>query len=248
MEAHRSILLIGRSGTGKTTIVVQRLWHNFKRNHDHAVSVPDAPRLHQLFVTANPILRNSVSKSFAALHSGYVAGAGEGEAELAGEESLTSLRGLGDDAWPLFLRAHNWLRLLDATLQRPFFSAAERSAAAAKNSGWHSEAGVMDSLLEEEDDESEYEEDDDEDEDEDEDGDEVEGDAAGSAAQHGRREKAPRMEMTYDVFESMLWPHMLMHKASAAHKLSKQQLVDQARGAQYRDAVEKAPLKASMVR
>ena len=68
MSEKTSVLLIGRSGTGKTTIVVQRLWLHYQLNLDRrlhevgAVEEPE-PQLHQLFVTANPILRNSVAKS-----------------------------------------------------------------------------------------------------------------------------------------------------------------------------------------
>ena len=43
----------------------------------------------------------------------------------------------GEETWPLFLRAHDWLRLLDATVENPFFSAAERTEAANAASGWH---------------------------------------------------------------------------------------------------------------
>ena len=68
MSENTSVLLIGRSGTGKTTIVVQRLWLHYRINLDrrlHTVMASEEPepQLHQLFVTANPILRNSVSKS-----------------------------------------------------------------------------------------------------------------------------------------------------------------------------------------
>ena len=56
MSEHRSILLVGRSGTGKTTIVVQRLWLHFQQNYESRQATADAgiPMLHQLFVTANP--------------------------------------------------------------------------------------------------------------------------------------------------------------------------------------------------
>ena len=134
-------------------VVVQRLWLNFKRNLDHITSAGGtsdgtSAKLHQLFVTANPILRNSVAKSFCALKSGYVPAEYGEEAELMpDEQDLSSLCGVPDECWPLFLRAHNWLRLIDATLEQPFFSAAERSTTAANSSGWHSEAGGKEYLL-----------------------------------------------------------------------------------------------------
>lgn len=243
----RSILLVGRSGTGKTTIIVQRLWLHWRLHYEKMLTLKykcspelEAPPLHQLFVTANPILRNSVSKSFKALQSGYVlrdAGA-QGE-EASEEDALPSLVGLDKKEWPLFLRAHNWLRLLDATLETPFFSAAERSAAASKTSGWHSEAGVMESLLLD---------DDDLDDEADEGGVEEERDnAEGEQAATMRDEGARRTEMTFELFETILWPHMLTHKASAAHKTTQQQLSAQAKTAEMRRAVERSSLKASMV-
>jgi hypothetical protein len=56
MSEHKSILLVGRSGTGKTTIVVQRLWLHYQHNYEQRLSSANAetPVLHQLFVTANP--------------------------------------------------------------------------------------------------------------------------------------------------------------------------------------------------
>lgn len=226
--------------------MVQRLWHNFKSNLDYIgkVGVDESARIHQLFVTANPILRNSVAKSFRALQSGYVGSSKAicAAAEPLEEDALHSLHAIADECWPLFLRAHNWLRLLDATLEKPYFTAAERSFAASKTAGWHSEAGVLDSLLEE-DEESDDERDDD---DEEEAGTvSNEHPRTGSRADTGTIQ--PRLEMTYDLFESLLWPHMLMHKPSAAEKLSRKQLRDQALTAEAKRAVEKSKYKASMV-
>lgn len=211
MTENRSILLVGRSGTGKTTIVVQRLWSHYRVHLERRLqqaggdttptSAADAdantPQLHQLFVTANPILRNSVSKSFKALQSGYDIGGSVPQEAAADEDTLNSLSGLREHDWPLFLRAHNWLRLLDATLESPYFSAAERSVAASRTSGWHSEAGVMESLLDIDDDAS--------------DGDE-EGEEGGEEEEEGggRASARQRTEMTYDLFETVLWPHSIV--------------------------------------
>ena len=118
-----------------------------------AESSPAPRSLHQLFVTANPILRLSVARSFKSLQTGFVAtwratavppphattaeepqsgdpkaaaaaaaggaGAAAAEAEAEAEEESTgmevsgSLAEVSEAHWPLFLRAHHWLRLID---------------------------------------------------------------------------------------------------------------------------------------
>ena len=222
----RSILLIGRSGTGKTTIVVQRMWLRYRVDFElrsemlvvrraeadaeaeaevetaspesaplcetasaaassdvaggaaqstaaasestdpteppaavPAESRPAACSLHQLFVTANPILRLSVARSFKSLQTGFVAASraaaapephataeqpesgnpaaaataeaaeaaeakvrgdaaadAVAEAANAGMEVTGSLAEVSEAHWPLFLRAHHWLRLIDGAL------------------------------------------------------------------------------------------------------------------------------------
>ena len=101
--------------------------------------------LHQLFVTANGILRRSVAKSFRSLQTGFVAASGavptaaaaagaaaateEGQEGEEGMEVTGSLAAASEAQWPLFVRAHNWLLLLDGTLppERRFFSEEERT-------------------------------------------------------------------------------------------------------------------------
>ena len=92
-----------------------------------AAAVNPDLHLHQLFVTANPILRTSVAKSFKSLQSGFLAaihgsamadasGARTTMAEVVMDEELPTLSAVKESSWPLFLRAHHWLRLLDGTL------------------------------------------------------------------------------------------------------------------------------------
>ena len=92
-----------------------------------------------------PHASSCVSPRFRALQLGYLLSAPDNNA-VPLEDELQSLSGIGEASWPLFLRAHNWLRLLDGTLAQPFFSTTERSAAASKTSGWHSEEGVLEAL------------------------------------------------------------------------------------------------------
>lgn len=60
-------------------------------------------------------------------------------------------------------------------------------------------------------------------------------------------EMRARVEMTYDFFENVLWPHMLTHRPAAAGKTTSRQLAEQARGAEARRAVERSRFKPSMV-
>jgi len=56
-----SILLVGRSGTGKTSIAVARMWAWYK--HTHSVTWLGGT-YNQIFVTANSVLRGQVRRSF----------------------------------------------------------------------------------------------------------------------------------------------------------------------------------------
>ena len=276
LSERRSVLLIGRSGTGKTTIVVQRMWLKFRERLEAIaqVSTPAAAKtglvgaadavtedpvavdpelnLHQLFVTANPILRTSVAKSFKSLQSGFIAAMGDGAGaqdsmpDTATDEDLPSLNGVHEASWPLFLRAHHWLRLLDGTIldeSERFFTEDERLAAAASVSGWHSEKGGLDELPELEDDDDEVD-----------DVDESEvgalppsGVAAGSAggAAAGSLRRA-RLEMTYDLFEHKLWPLMVGKEAPGADD-AKGSLHDMQVGKDLLEKARRCPLKPSLV-
>ena len=64
-----SILLVGRSGTGKTSIAVGRMWALYK--HCHAETWQHGA-YNQIFVTANKVLRDQVRKSFQASTSSFV--------------------------------------------------------------------------------------------------------------------------------------------------------------------------------
>ena len=277
LSERRSVLLIGRSGTGKTTIVVQRMWLKFRERLE-ALSLIGAedgeacadnaessglseigPRyLHQMFVTANPILRSSVAKSFKSLQSGFVAALGaerNGNAEvptIVADEELTALEEVTKKSWPLFLRAHHWLRLLDGTIideECRFFSHEERLAAAATASGWHAEKGGLDEMPElfedDEDDESEDEEDsrlskglrNAEGE-----GDAHAGDGAGVRARRQRRD-----EVTFETFENRLWPLMVGKGMPVAEDAKGGALTSVQASKDLMEKVRKFPLKASPV-
>lgn len=306
LSENRSVLLIGRSGTGKTTIVVQRMWLKF-RTHMEAMTalegsssersktgsavsgfdasqeagggpvldqdgtqveapllqegsgrgIRTAPSLqvHQLFVTANPILCTSVAKSFKALQSGFVASmAARSAGTFAGDppsatlvmaaedDEPMSLSNVPENSWPLFLRAHHWLRLLDGTLDEGsrFFSDDERAGAATAAAGWHTEKGSLDelpSLLDE------VEEDDDDD---DEGGEPEASGGEGSAAGASGSKEVIRQEINFDTFERTLWPLML-GKGMPGSDDARGALADVHMSKDLLDKVRKAPVKASLV-
>eukprot|EP00899_Mesostigma_viride_P010553 jgi/Mesvir1/1949/Mv22967-RA.1 len=74
-----SMLLLGRSGTGKTTCTVFRMWGLYAAYWEHATApllagpggAECGSHLHQVFVTANPVLRQEVAKFFRALRRGH---------------------------------------------------------------------------------------------------------------------------------------------------------------------------------
>jgi hypothetical protein len=55
-----SILLLGRSGTGKTTCAVYRIWGHWVAHHGIGRSKP----YHQVFLTASATLKEQVARAF----------------------------------------------------------------------------------------------------------------------------------------------------------------------------------------
>ena len=287
LTERRSVLLIGRSGTGKTTIVVQRMWLKYRAaaealselspRHmrpaaaaaaggqageegadmsaaDSAPCVGMAVR--QLFVTANPILRTSVEKSFRALQSGWreaTVGAADGGGAVAAltGESVAALGEVGDSAWPLFLRAHHWLRLLDGTLPdgERFFTAEEREAATLPSAGFHAEVGGLEALPEfsmyddeDGDDGADYGDDGGDDE-------EVGGgaSAAGEAGGGEERRGGARVEMTFELFERVLWPLMVGKERAEAEPRPLAEMSSMAQARDLQEKVRRCAMKASVV-
>ena len=96
-EPRSSLLVVGRSGTGKTTVAIQRMVLG-QMQHGNS--------LHQIFVTMNPVLLSFVKRNFRAFcpRSG------------ATREHPTSLLSACDDDFPLFLDTRQWLTLLMRTV------------------------------------------------------------------------------------------------------------------------------------
>jgi len=106
------LILVARSGTGKTTLALFR-----------AMKLLSSGISRWVFVTASPVLRGRIRTLFRSLQRGMGAA---GRANAAAAERLDaaggprSLKLIPSDAWPLFLTCGEWLSLLDATSEHPF--------------------------------------------------------------------------------------------------------------------------------
>ncbi|KAL4858033.1 TPR and ankyrin repeat-containing protein 1 [Chlorella vulgaris] len=101
----QSIILLGRSGTGKTTCAVFRMFDHWRRAFEEGQS------LHQ------------VAKAFVRLRNGLPAVTPDRAAAYAAAAARPyhSFRDVPEAAWPLFLSGKQYLHMLDGTLAKPFF-------------------------------------------------------------------------------------------------------------------------------
>lgn len=119
-QPERSILLMGRSGTGKTTCLVFRMWAQFL----FYASLNEGPQPRQLFVTKNGVLRKEVEKSF--LNMGYAWRRKKPETGNDDLESADAHVAAHAVRFPLFLTSSEWLEKLDKELPgEHFFTAKE---------------------------------------------------------------------------------------------------------------------------
>ena len=117
-----SILLLGRSGTGKTTVCLYRMWNQFitywQVMDKEPMPIPEDSRrepLHQVFITKNEFLCAQMKKRFYDL----AASRDIVKSHMAYEDvdTPTSLCDLDDHAYPLFLTARQFFLILDNSLQ-----------------------------------------------------------------------------------------------------------------------------------
>lgn len=120
---HESTLLIGRSGTGKTTCALYRMWFQFLQHHQQPASGP----LRQLFITANPVLRGEMERIFDNLRQAHFPSSSsiyftpEECAQGLNARPPTFRTGMSAKHFPLFLSSREWVLMLDGTLPEPFF-------------------------------------------------------------------------------------------------------------------------------
>lgn len=105
-DSKKTMLLQGRSGTGKTTCLVFRMWAQYMGNPGEA----KRKRPRQLFVTKNSVLRSEVERSFRSMGLAWTRNVGT---TLNGDKGGNSYE---PAEFPLFLTASEWLDILDKEL------------------------------------------------------------------------------------------------------------------------------------
>eukprot|EP00741_Cyanophora_paradoxa_P001229 tig00000471_g1186.t1 len=124
------VLAVGRSGTGKTSCAIVRLWaryHAYWSLGRGATRLPSG-HLRAVFLTMNPSLLAEVRRLFSRLEEGHalLSRPLEGEEPLpplgrTDDELPDSLAAVSDGSYPLFVTGRKWLQLVDGTLARRFF-------------------------------------------------------------------------------------------------------------------------------
>ncbi|KAK9827525.1 hypothetical protein WJX74_008224 [Apatococcus lobatus] len=116
LDSPSSIILVGRSGTGKTTCAVYRIWAQWFASrswHEPA---------NQVFITASATLRLQVAKAFRKLQAAVIGLEQAAELEKAAEQEIHTLSDVPTRLFPLFLSTRAYLWALDATLPEPFLA------------------------------------------------------------------------------------------------------------------------------
>ena len=90
-DRDKSMLVLGRSGTGKTTLVVHHMFQTYVQ------ALKSGTCCSQLFVTNNAVLVSSVKKAFRGMQEG-VAGVTAAEADTPSWEDLQDRQGPSKDA------------------------------------------------------------------------------------------------------------------------------------------------------
>ena len=119
MDPNESIILLGRSGTGKTICCLHRLWKQFfdywiERIQDKEEVIAHQSYLRQAFITKSNILCNRFKKRF------YNFVSGRKDMYQHFYEIKTKhfkIQEVHPCAFPLFVTSHNWLLLLDISLE-----------------------------------------------------------------------------------------------------------------------------------
>ena len=212
----RSILLVGRSGTGKTTIAVHRMWARYKdavskqRERGETPGGPAAaPFLRQCFVTANPVLLDTVRTSFNTMRQSMPAPPGAPDA--AAMEVGDTLQRLGDSQFPLFLSSTRLMHMLDGTCPKPFFprDLQGRIKEPMGEDGMHSEEGALSMLPQFDDsdnsDDWEFESDEDF---------EDATDKGDASSEKGGGRRKMRIEVSYAIFAQRIWPQLAAAKGT----------------------------------
>jgi len=183
-----SILLVGRSGTGKTSIAVGRMWDLYK--HSHAENWHGGA-YNQVFVTANRVLRDQVRKSFQGMKHGF-----QGGQHAVFTDYPHTFSDVPVEMFPLFLTQGEYLKMLDGSLTEPFWQRNEDGSVKQNIAdSFHEEEGMLDGLPDEDfDDWSDSEND--------------ENDVQQFAQQNQTDADETRLEVDFEVFYNRIWPRL----------------------------------------
>ena len=135
MEKKSSVLLMGRSGTGKTTCAVMRMWSRHKAYSTNAIEpllkhksvtekFEENTHWHQLFVTVSSNLCHHIRKYYQGLETTYHS-MNNLEYNKKKFELPLSMKGISEDSWPLIITYCQFLQLIDSTFKNPFFKKSE---------------------------------------------------------------------------------------------------------------------------
>ncbi|KAG8369518.1 hypothetical protein BUALT_Bualt14G0021900 [Buddleja alternifolia] len=121
----RSSFILGRSGTGKTTILTMKLYQKLQQY----VIASQESNLHQLFVTVSPKLCYAVKKHVSQLKS-FASGnfTGKNITEMDDIDEMAEFKdipdtfiGIQSEKYPLIITFHKFLMMLDGTLGNSYF-------------------------------------------------------------------------------------------------------------------------------
>ncbi|DBB04235.1 TPA: hypothetical protein ACH3X1_013259 [Trebouxia sp. C0004] len=197
-------VLVGRSGTGKTTCAVYKMWFRWLAFRHHSTEP-----FHQVFLTANPKLRSEVAKQFNKLRAAILRDLTESKRlEELSKQDYPSLADIPSDAFPLFWTTKQYLRAVDATLPAtplrdgPFFPRLEGGALKHAEHAHNEDMGGIESMI---DMDAGFV--DDEDSDDESDEEDLEDSPKESEAAQGKKGLlGPKKEADYDFFVDVMWP------------------------------------------
>ncbi|XP_062576553.1 TPR and ankyrin repeat-containing protein 1-like [Saccostrea cucullata] len=212
INSRRPVLLLGRSGTGKTTCCLYRLWNRFDRhwrkeveqkkyegnqNEEIAEENIEYTNLQQMFITKNLVLCNEVQKCFRELRNASEIGSKIVPRDY--HPLPAKFQDLQNDQFPVFTTSRRLLLTLDASLPDPFFKRDSSGNILVDVPGWTNEDDSL-SFLHQFEDNSESESDDSSDED-------GHPNTNNDAVEY---EKKPdiRKEVNYSIFSNVVWPRI----------------------------------------
>ncbi|KAM6546615.1 hypothetical protein CsatB_027351 [Cannabis sativa] len=150
----RTSFILGRSGTGKTTVLIRKLFHkeqlyhlasegfhkldscNEKVKEDSECSEEtEETFLGQIFVTANPILSGAVKEHVEGLKR-FSCGGKSAEDSFSDSDVPDSFEGLNRCLFPLVVSYHKFLMMLDGTLGNSFFDRFPEATRGATSLAW----------------------------------------------------------------------------------------------------------------